>query len=963
MPLNPGTRLGTFELVDLVGAGGMGEVYRARDTRLDRTVAIKVLPRQWADNPEMRQRFEREARTIASLNHPHICTLHDIGEAIPTQLPNYPITQLPDASVTFLVLEYLEGETLAERLKRGPLPLDEALQVAVAIADALDKAHRRGVTHRDLKPGNIFLARRGGPSDPPIPKLLDFGLASVKAAGTTGSGSSGPSGRGAVGGSPTPGGAGASAQPTDRPLTAQGAILGTLQYMAPEQLEGVEADARTDIFAFGVVLHEMVTGRKTFEGKSRVLLMSAIVTAEPPPLSSAQPATPPVLDHLVKTCLAKDPAERWQTARDLLAELQWIAAGGADTLAAAPASAAGRRWDRWSLALLAGAALLVAALVAPVVLYFLGAGVQEELRVRVPIQLSADVTQIVGLGLFDPASVAVAPDGHAIAFVARPPALEATESIYVRPIDAVTPQRLAGTEGATQPFWSADSRWIGFVVGGRLKKVEATGGPPQDICAATDFSGGAWNGEGTIVFGTAQGLFRVSAEGGTPEALTTLDGSEAGHLWPHFLPDGRRYLYLAWSGQASDRAIFAGALDGTEKTRVMAAESKAAYTDPGYLVFRRENAVYAQRFSARTLSVSGEPVRVADDVTASGSNGQGDFDVSLNGALVYYYGGAGPMGGPLGEDANWQLAWVDRAGRQIATVGPYGPYRGAEASPDGTRVAVHRHEATGGDVWIIEPRGAVTRLTFDASQHNSTPLWSPDGTRVVYSSLRQNKWGLYRTLSNGSGTEELLVESELPKAPMSWSPDGKRLVFWVQDPKTGGDLWVLPLEGDEKPAPLVATASNETRGQISPNGRWIAYTSNETQRNEIYVQPFPTGSGRWQVSTAGGDWPRWKRDGNELFFHALGNMVFVDAILSAPVKTGGAVFEASDPKEVVRTIAHGLPHSGGDYHTYDVSPDGERFLLLQFVPPQGADQAVAALGPDPPFGLVAALNWTSALEK
>jgi len=948
MALAGGTRLGTFEILDLVGAGGMGEVYRARDTRLERVVAIKVLPLHWADDPEMRQRFEREARTIASLNHPHICTLHDIGRH---QDP------ASGAAIDFLVMEFLEGETLAQRLERGPLGLAEALRVAIAIADALDKAHRKGVTHRDLKPGNIFLVRGGGASDPPIAKLLDFGLAKLKASGV--GRASGP--------------AGVSGLPTDHQLTAHGAILGTLQYMAPEQLEGLEADARTDIFAFGVVLHEMITGSKTFEGKSRVLLMSAIAMAEPPPLSSVQPAASPALDHVVKTCLAKEAGDRWQTARDLLAELQWIAAGGADTITSAPASVARRTGGRLTWALFAVAAAFIGvAVTVPMAIYLRGAAEPDELRFRIPIQVSAEALQHTNPAAFDPANFAVSPDGRTVVFVARTgTGPQDPFNMYVRPIASVTPLRLPGTEGAEQPFWSGDSRSIAFIAGGKLKKVEASGGPPQNLCDVTDISGGAWNRDGTIIFGTARGLFRVSAQGGKPEALTTLESNETGHFWPYFLPDGRRYLYLAWSGQAGSRAIFAGTLDAKERTRVIAAESKAAYArstgsgqaERGYLVFRRENAAFAQAFDASALAVTGEPVRVADEVTSNGSNGQGSFDVSHTGALVYYFGNVGPGAGPQSDGADWQLSWIGRGGQQLALAGPVGTYRGIAASPDGTRIAVHKHEAAGGDIHVIEPRGAFNRVTFDASRHNSMPIWSPDGTQIVYSALQKGKWGLYQTLSNGSGTEQLLFESDLPKAPMSWSPDGRRLVFWVQDPKTAGDVWVLPLEGDKKPAPLIATPFNESHPQISPDGKWIAYTSNSTGgRSEVYVRPFPAGSGVYQVSRAGGDWARWNPKGKELFFRSLGNGAFVGTIFSAPVNGAGPAFEVSDAREVVRTAALNLPHSSGDYHMYDVSPDGERFLVAQFVFTTG-QTAAATLGADPPFGLIAALNWTSALDR
>jgi serine/threonine protein kinase/Tol biopolymer transport system component len=960
MAIARGTRLGTFEILDLVGAGGMGEVYRARDTRLERTVAVKVLPPLWADSPDMRQRFEREAQTIASLNHPNICTLHDIGRH------EDPTSTSP--AIDFLVMEFLEGETLAQRLERGPLALDDALRIAIAIADALDKAHRKGVTHRDLKPGNIFLVRAGGASDPPRAKLLDFGLAKLKLSRSSGSG--------AV--------LAASATPTDPQLTAHGAILGTLQYMAPEQLEGLEADARTDIFAFGVVLHEMITGRKTFEGKSRVLLMSAIATAEPPPLSTAQPAVSPALDHVVKTCLAKDPAERWQTARDVLAELQWIAAGGDDALAPTPTSSVREPWNRLLLAALAAAAVVVAVSSALLAFYRQRPGAPEEMRFRVPIQLSAQPTQIfLGTIAFDSANFAVSPDGRTIAFVARATPQEPW-AIFVRPLGSVTPRKLPDTDEATLPFWSADGRAIAFVARGKLRRVDASGGPPQDICDVASFGGGDWNAEGAIIFGTSQGLFRVSAEGGKPEPLTTLDAKESGHFWPHFLPDGRRYLYLSWASSETDRAIFAGALDSKERTRVTAAGSKALYAEPGYLLYQREEAVYAQRFDEGRLSVSGEPVRLADEVTSNGTEGEGDFDVSTTGVLVYHRttGGQGLVG-PQSDDANWQLRWISREGRDLETAGPYGPYRGFEVSPDGRRVAVHRHESNGGDIVVLEPRGSVLNLTFDASRHNSTPIWSPDGSRIVYASLQKGKWGLYETLSNGAGTEQLLYESDLPKAPMSWSPDGKRLVFWVQDPKTAGDVWVLTREdssstpstssgptgsgqakdpGGWKAAPLIDTTANESHPQVSRDGKWIAYTSNSTGRNEIYVKPFPTGNGVYKISVNGGDWARWNPNTKELFFRALGNGAFVGNILAASVSVSGVAFENFDPKPVVQTVGLNLAHSS-DYQMYDISPDGQRLLILQFVNTLINPTAVGTTGPDPEFGLIVALNWTTTLEK
>ena len=394
-----------------------------------------------------------------------------------------------------------------------------------------------------------------------------------------------------------------------------------------------------------------------------------------------------------------------------------------------------------------------------------------------------------------------------------------------------------------------------MVTHGKVKKIEASGGPPQDICDGAGIFGATWSREGVILLGSSTGLLRVSAEGGKPEPVTTLEQGDSGHYWPHFLPDDRHYLYTAWNEEASKRAVLVGVLGGKEKTRVVAAESNAAYSEPGFLLFRRGNAVYAQPFNWTKPVLSGEPARVADEISFVSSNGWTDFSASPGGVLAYFQD-AGGVG--ASNSAEWQLAWADRGGRVLETPGPPAVYRGVEVSPDGKRIAVHREDSKGGDIIVLEPRGSTTSLTFDASHHNSSPVWSPKGDRIVYSALEKGKWGLYQVLSSGSGTEELLYESESPKAPMSWSPDGQRIVFWTLDPKNGGDLWVLPLEGDKKPVPLIATPNNETHGQISPDGKWIAYTSNSTGRNEIYVQPFPTGSGRYQVSFHGGDWPRWR---------------------------------------------------------------------------------------------------------
>jgi Tol biopolymer transport system component len=953
MALATGTRLGPYEILSAIGAGGMGEVYKARDTRLDRIVAIKILPPAWTSDPAMKERFSREAQTIASLKHPNICVLHDVGRL-----------RVSDASasqgdeIDFLVMEFLDGETLADRLAKGPLPLDDAMTIGIAIADALDKAHRQGVIHRDLKPANVMLVRGGGSSGPSIPKLLDFGLATSRAA-----------------------------LPAASNLTLPGMIIGTMQYMAPEQFDGVEADRRTDIFAFGVVLHEMVTGKKTFEGKSQVMLISAIATTEPQPVSRVQPAAPPALDHVVKTCLAKDPADRWQDVRDLLAELQWIAEGGEDAGFPVPASAGrpARRW--WRPAALAASVALAAVLAAPAYFYFFRAAPEpEELRFRIPRNLTAEPSETQpgtapAFATFSPNDSAISPDGSTVAFVARPTTGD-TFFLYLRPVGSVTPKKIEGTDDASQPFWSADSQWVVFFhrASGKIKRVLASGAAAQDVGTAPGFQGGSLNAEGTIIFGTASGLFQVPAEGGKPVPLTTIGPSETGHFAPRFLPDGRHYLYLAGSSEPATRAIFAGTLGADEKTKILAADSNAVYTasgsSGGYLVFHNENALYAQPFSAETLTLSGKPVRVANEVMYDATTGRGSFDVSGNGVLIYFANSAG-SGGAGGQDT-WPLRvmWTDRSASDGGDLGPYFPYRGLELSPDTKRIAVHRHEGNGGDIWIMEPAPtAMRRITFDATQDNSSPIWSPGGDKIAFASNRSGKWGLYQIASDGSGAEELLFESELPKAPMSWSRDGKHLVFWVQDPKTAGDIWVLPMDGEKKPVPLIATVKNETHPQISWDNKWIAYTSDLTGRKEVYVQPFPSGTGRYQVSPdsgPGGDWPRWKRDTKELYYHSLDNVVlgagifsagdtFLGPIFSSSVTVNGSAFVPGTPTEALRVMAIRISH-GADYHAFDVSPDGQRFLTLQRV--LTTDSATSQFGPElPTAGLTVAMNWMRALRK
>jgi Tol biopolymer transport system component len=886
MPLESGTKLGPYELVAPLGAGGMGEVYKAADTRLNRTVAIKVLPPNFASDAERRHRFEREAQTIAALNHPNICTLYDVGR---------------QGDIEFLVMEYLEGETLADRIRRGPLPLDEALKIAIAVADALEKAHGQGVTHRDLKPANIMLTTGGaGKTGAPQAKLLDFGLAKLQQQAEP---SRSPS---------TP-------QPPAALLntTVPGMILGTMQYMAPEQLEGAEADARTDIFAFGVVLYEMLTGRKAFEGKSQPHLIAAILSVDPDPVSKLQPKSPPALDFLVKRCLTKDPEQRLQSATDLVWELQWIAEGGTQIGALAPVAASQRRRARWAQVAVAVATLVVAVGAVPTLLSGRSERPREATRFLIPVT-DMPVAE----------AVSISPDGRTIAYSGRDAAATA---VFVRPIDKDVPQKLAGTEGAGRLFWSPDGRWIGFFAGGKIRKVEAAGGPPQNICETPDFAGATWNANGDILFASSKGLQRVLAAGGEP---TTVAAAGDARLEPYFLPDGRHYLYVA-GGSAG--TIYAGSIDAADSTRLVAAQSNAVYVEPGYLLYHREGTLYAQPFNPKKLALSAEPIRVADRIP-HGPTGAAAFAASHTGILLYrndlpatFAPGAAASAGSV------PLLWVGPTGSKVEEAGGTGAWIGVDVSPDGKRAAAHRHEGEGGDIWIFEAGNRTpSKFTFDASQDNSMPIWSPDGRRIAFGSRRSGKWGLYLKDADNTRSEELLYESDRIAMPMSWSAD--RLVYWTSDPKTAGDVWSVSVAsggGERKPAPVLQTPADERNPQVSPDGKWIAYSSNETGRSEIYIRPFPEGAGKIQVSVNGGVFPRWRRDGKALYFLSL---VSIGSMMASDIKVAGSSVQREVPRSLFQSVFLSSAHAAGHYHAFAIAPNGQQFLIPQ------AENLAAAFG-------------------
>ena len=883
MALSPGTKLGPYEILAPLGAGGMGEVYRARDTRLDRTVAIKVLPAELSAHEEVRARFEREARAVSSLNHPHICVLHDLGR---------------ENGIDYIVLEHLEGETLGERLTRGPLSPEDLLAIAIPIADALDKAHRKGLVHRDLKPANIMLTKSGA-------KLLDFGLARATGLGDAGTDSRSPT--------------------MSRSLTAQGTIVGTFQYIAPEVLEGAEADERADIFAFGATLFEMATGKRAFEGKSQASVIAAILEREPPPISTVQPMAPPALERLVKQCLAKDPDERIQSMHDVLLQLRWIQEGGSRAGIAAPTAARRRGHARLAWAV-AGVATVAAATFA--------VGYMS----RTPPKLEPIRFQISGPEEVSRAgSPRVSPDGRYIAY----DAIDSTgkASLWVRPLGALTAHPIAGADPTRRPFWSPDSRQLAFFAGAKLKKVGLEGGAAQTICESRSGADGTWSPKGIILFdgGSRDSILRVAASGGPPEPASFIDRSrgEVGHAWPQFLPDGEHFLFLALTAKAESTWIKAGKLGSKEsKPLVVGAFSRLEFAAPGYVLFVRDRALLAQAFDPRGLRFRGEPFPIADDVQAADfAQGSAEFSTSSNGVLALR--GESSTGGA-------RLVWKDRAGRELGTLGEPNDFNSLELSPDGERAAVTIGDNSANmDIWVIERgRGVASRLTFH-SEMDAWPIWSPDGSRIAFTSNRSGQFNVYVTRADGSGEEERLGPSNEDVGPDDWSPDGRDILVSVNAQGTRWDLWTVPLNPADKATPFLNTSAHEMVGRYSPDGAWIAYHSNESGQREVYVRTRSGSGGKYQVSVQGGSDARWSHDGKELFYLSLrGDLMVVDVTTTPSFRTG-----------IPRRLFQAEPPRGMEGPQYDVTPDGQRFLV--WAPARGT-----AL---PPTTVI--VNWTSGLER
>ena len=819
---SPGDRLGPYEIVAPLGAGGMGEVFRAIDTRLDREVAIKVLPRHLSSNAQVRARFEREAKTIAALNHPHICTLHDVGR---------------EGEIDYLVMELVDGETLAQRIARGALPTDEVLTYGAQIADALDRAHRAGVIHRDLKPGNVMLTRSGA-------KLLDFGLARAMGMGGPASGDSLTVA--ALTQSPT----------VADPLTAEGAIVGTFQYMSPEQLEGTEADARSDLWAFGCVLYEMATGRRAFDGKSQASLISSIMGSQPAPISQIVPLTPPVLERLVQACLTKDPADRLQSAHDIRMQLMWLAEGGSQ--AGVPAPIVSRRKHRARLTtLLALTGWLAAAGLAWQVLGSPGPRVEA-------IQAIVDAPR--GVTIQDRnAETAISPDGRTLVFVAD-------GELWVRPLESDVATRLPGTEGSFRPFWSPDSRTIAYFSKGKLMRVPASGGSPTSVCDAFNGRGGTWGPDDTIVFAPTLGgpLMRVAAAGGEPVAVTALDSArnESGHRFPYFLPDGEHFLYASLPGGPNGWDTYVGSLSSPTVKRLLTAQSVAIYAEPGYLLFHRDGRVLAQRFDVERLELQGAPVSIARAPRLSDLDAEPVASASRNGRLAIL----------RNDPTDTRLETRDANDATISTLDlPAAPWRVSNVSPDARQAAVFQ----GDELWVVDLLRSVPMRLADQMASNPSTVWSPDGSRIAFAAKHGDREEIY--VSGLDGRAELLPTTDDPfKGVCDWSRDGRQLVIWSQNPQTNVDLWIVSPDGNTEPVPYLRGATVETAGKISPDGRWLAYVSHETGKPEVYVQSFPEPGGKVRVSLDSGVVPRWNSDGGELHYLDFERREFV----AVPVEAG-----------------------------------------------------------------------------
>jgi Tol biopolymer transport system component len=876
MRLSQGMRLGPYIVEESLGAGGMGEVYRARDIRLQRLVAIKVLPEELSRNERLKARFVREARAISALAHPHICTLHDIGH---------------ENGIDFLVMELIEGETLADRLRKDRLRIEVILSIAIDVADALEKAHRQGIVHRDLKPGNIMLTKSGA-------KLLDFGLAKSLAP-------------------PADSDAPTSAVTATERLTSEGAMVGTLDFMAPEQVEGREVDQRTDIFALGSILYLMTTGHPPFQASSDAGVISSILQHEPPPARNYRPDIPAGLEQVIESCLKKDPEDRVQSAHDVKLQLEWIAAGPRQ----AGPSVERRPWlPRW---LVGVAATLV--MVASLLIVWLTSHQPKVAARRFSIELPAPQAPLEAADH----EFAISPDGSVVVVSLN---LSGTRQLYVRSFERSDVAPLAGTEGASNPFFSPDGRWVGFAAGGKLKKILLGGGSPVIISDAPRSRGATWGADGTIIFAPMSegaGLFRVSADGGKATAATELDHrrGDLSHRWPSFLPDNRHVLFSIddWAGDYAKKRI--AVLDvQTGKVKILLEGGSEPLYVPGYMIFGRDRTLYAQRFDVDRLEVSGLPVPVVDGVSTHAGMGSVQADISREGTLVYL---------PYDPAAHErELVWVDRQGAAQPVTSLRRPYEAPRLSPDDRQLLVSVGEPRSADLWLLDiASNSWSRIAPEAK--SLYPLWSRDGRKIFFCSNRSGLYNIYSMRSDGTGPATQLTEREYWPFPRSASPDGSIILAEEQHPITAYNIWAFRTDGG-RPMPILLTSVDELEPDFFPDGRWFAYTSTESGRNEVYVQTFPPTGRKWAVSEDGGREGRWSADGHELFFRS-GRKMMVARVNTTP------------------SLVIGKPQflfEGNYALDYDLSSDGRRFLMMR-------DNIRRWEGPT----LSVVLNWTADIGK
>jgi Tol biopolymer transport system component len=894
-----GQSIGVYEIVARLGAGGMGEVYRARDTKLGRDVALKILPEIFATDADRLARFEREARTLALLNHPNIAQVYDAGTS---------------GTATYLVMELVEGDDLSAHIARGPMSPEETLPIAKQILDALEAAHESGIVHRDLKPANIKVRPDG------TVKVLDFGLAKTldsNASGVTPDAMNSPT--------------------LTARATQMGMILGTAAYMSPEQARGRAIDKRTDVWAFGCVLYEVLTGARAFHGEDATEIIASVVKSDPD--WAAMPAhVPPHMRDVVKRCLVKDRKARIPD----LSVVRYLLDGGlTPAVTSAPAAAPPPRSSRvWQ----AATALFLLTTLGAVALWSAASGA-DDAAANARFLIAPPDNHEFTAGSRPGATVpVVSPDGRQIAFTAQDPS--GKRLLWVRPVDAVAAQPIVGTDGAAYPFWSPDSRSLGYAVTGKLMKVAATGGPTSTLCTLNPgiiSRGGSWSPNGVIIFNNGPApLYRVSAAGGDASPMGTLPAGQTGRQFPAFLPDGRHFLYSA-SGTEEQGGVYVDSLDGGAPRRVISASSGAIYdAKSGRLLFVRQGTLLAQSFDVKTFEVSGEPVPVAERVESSTVPGLVAFSVSETGVLAYGTG--------LADSSAFRLAWVDRSGKPIATAGPDGQYRGVDVVPDGSRIVAHQHEDEGGDLWLTDVgTKRTTRLTFDAACENAAPVWSPEGRRIAYTSTQNGKPGVYVRAADNTGAEERLFETSTARfaVPLDWTHDGTSVLFVMPGPKTASDLWRVAVSGDRTPVPVLQTPLTENHGQYSPDGRWLAYSSTDTSVPEIYVQPASGTTGRWMVSNGGGNAPRWRGDSKEIFYAGGGKIWAVE------VEVVGTALVPGTPTPLFDYT--GTANLGHQTHfSYAVTKDGQRFLTTT--------RSTGKEGPSAQNSIVVVLNWRAGLR-